>query len=179
MKNTQIDYTRPRRVILFFYSVGFLIGTYTHLYNIITRGFLSISHLVPWYVNLYWDSLTLFDPLAAILIWFKLRDGLLLAIAIMATDLMINTYSYYLSGWFGNVIPGMVPATLLLQSFLAPLFLSPPVCCNQRILTLTRFAKNDNNLKLFMENQSVTIQYRISHNRNFYLKQASILLSLF
>ena len=115
MNINQIQYNQTRRVILFFYSAGFLIGTYTHLSNMLTRGFLSISHLAPWYVNLYWDSLTFFDLLASILIWVKLREGLLLAIAIMATDIIINTYSY-LSGWFGEIVPAMVPVALLMQS---------------------------------------------------------------
>jgi hypothetical protein len=49
------------------------------------------------------------------LIWIKLREGLLLAIAIMATDIIINSYSY-LSGWIGEIVPGMVPVALLMQS---------------------------------------------------------------
>jgi|GEM_PF-6544838 len=115
MKINHIDEDRTRHVILFFYSVGFLIGTSTHLYNIIVSGFLSVSHLAPWYVNLYWDSLTLLDLLASILIWYKLRQGVILAIAIMATDIIINTYSY-LSGWFGVLVSAMVPIGLLMQS---------------------------------------------------------------
>ncbi|WP_069658664.1 hypothetical protein [Arcticibacter eurypsychrophilus] len=115
MKINQIDDNRTRRMILFFYSVGFLIGTSTHLYNIIVSGFLSVSHLAPWYVNLYWDILTLLDLFASILIWFKLKQGLLLAIAIMATNIIINTYSY-LSGWFGDIVSAMVPVGLLMQS---------------------------------------------------------------
>lgn len=115
MKINQIDDNRISRVILLFYSVGFLTGTATHLYSIMVGGFLSISHLAPWYINLYWDSLTIVDLLASILVWFKLKQGLLLAIAIMASDIIINTYSY-LSGWFGNTVSAMVPVELLVQS---------------------------------------------------------------
>ena len=101
-------------VILAVYSVGFLIGTYTHLHNILVNGFLSISSRAPVWINIYWDSLTFFDFLASLLVWFKLKQGLRIAIAIMATDIIINTYSY-LSGWFGAISTSMVPVALLMQ----------------------------------------------------------------
>ncbi len=68
--------------------------------------------------NLYWDSLTLFDPLTVLLLWTRPRIGVALAVGIMLTDIPINAYSYA-SGYFGPPVPGMIATWLFTQSLFA------------------------------------------------------------
>ena len=88
----------PVRVLLGVYSLGFLIGTYTHARGIWAHGLLATP--VPPAIGVYWDTLTLLDPLAVVLLCGRPRAGLWLALAIMASDLAVNT-SVYLAGYFG------------------------------------------------------------------------------
>lgn len=113
MKFRWKQYPVEVRVILSIYSLGFFIGTYTHLQAILTHGFLGQN--APLFFRIYWDSLTLFDPLAAVLVWVKPRWGIGLAILIMVTDIMINSFAYS-RGIFMEPVPGMVPTDLFLQS---------------------------------------------------------------
>lgn len=101
--------------IIAIYPVGFLIGTSTHVLGLMRRRLLSTSESAPLLVNAYWDLLTLLDPLTVILLWTRTNVGVKLAVLIMATDININTYAY-VQGYFGEVVAGMVPVSLLLQS---------------------------------------------------------------
>ena len=103
----------PVRVVLAIYSVCFLVGTYTHAAGLIQRGFLSFP--VPVAVGVFWDSLTLLDPLAAGLVWLRPRLGVPLAVAIMVVDISVNTH-VYLAGYFKPPVAGLVPLSLLEQA---------------------------------------------------------------
>lgn len=105
----------PRLVkgILWGYSIGFLAGTYTHAWGILRKGFLATP--VPIAIGVYWDSLTFLDPLTVFLLWWRPKVGLCLAVAIMASDISINTL-VYLAGYFGPPIARMVPLSLLEQA---------------------------------------------------------------
>lgn len=107
--------TYPRLVTGLFlvYSVCLLAGTYTHAKDLLVHGFLAAP--VPLAVGLYWNALTLLDPLAALLLWGRPRYGLSLTAAIMVSDLSVNT-AVYLAGYFGPPTPHMVPLTLFEQS---------------------------------------------------------------
>ncbi len=98
------------------YSVCFLIGTSTHAFGIVQKGLLAFP--VPLPVGIYWDALTLLDPAAAVLVWLRPRIGIPLAGAIMVTDVSVNT-GCYLSGYFGPLVPNMVPLPLFLQALFA------------------------------------------------------------
>ena len=63
--------------------------------------------------NLYWDTLTVLDPLTIMLLWTKTIWGIRLAVAIMLSDILINSYVYT---FLGAPVPGMVPLSLFLQS---------------------------------------------------------------
>jgi hypothetical protein len=107
------SYSWGIRLVLIVYSVGFLIGTFTHISHIIHHGILV--HPVPLAISIYWDALTLLDPLTAIVLWWKPQLGIKLALAIMVSDISLNTYTY-LAGYFGPVIPNMVPLYLFDQA---------------------------------------------------------------
>lgn len=104
---------RPVKVLLGVYSLGFLVGTYTHARGILAHGLLAAP--VPSAIGVYWDALTVLDPLAVLLLWWRPRAGLWLAVAIMASDIAINT-QVYLAGYFGPPTAHMVPLTLFDQA---------------------------------------------------------------
>ena len=118
MKFKPKEYPVDVRVILGIYSIGFLIGTCTHVLGILHNGFLAVAKSAPLSLNIYWDSLALLDPLAALLIWIKPRLGLGLAILIMFTDVIINACTYSV-GYFGKPVAGMIPGFLFMQSLFA------------------------------------------------------------
>lgn len=103
----------PRTVKVFFgvYSVCLLAGTYTHVKDLLVHGFLAAP--VPVAIGLYWNLLTLLDPLAALLLWWRANLGIILTAIIIASDLIINTV-VYLAGYFGPPTPHLVPLSLSL-----------------------------------------------------------------
>ena len=107
------DYPRPVTLIFVVYTVCFLVGTYTHAAGLVRRGFLAFP--VPLAIGVFWDALTLLDPLAAALLWWRPKAGIRLALTIMAADVCVNTATY-LAGYFGPPVPNMVPLSLLDQA---------------------------------------------------------------
>lgn len=101
------------KVVVAIYSVCFLIGTYTHTAWLLNHGFLA--HPVPVSVSVYWDALTLLDPVTVVLLWWRPKVGVWLAVGVMASDISINT-TMYLMGYFRPLLPNMVPLSLFLQS---------------------------------------------------------------
>jgi uncharacterized membrane protein YqaE (UPF0057 family) len=104
------------KVVMAIYTVCFLIGTYTHAAGLLSRGFLAQP--VPVVIGIYWDTLTLLDPLTAALLWWRPKPGIWLAVGIMASDVSINT-CVYLSGYFGPPVPNMIPLSLFDQALFA------------------------------------------------------------
>lgn len=104
---------RVVRGILLVYSLGFFIGMYTHLHGVLTHGWLAWP--VPLAIGLYWDALTLLDPLTVLLLWRRPRVGLAVAVAIMVSDVSVNTFAYR-AGYFGPPLPQMVPLSLFDQA---------------------------------------------------------------
>jgi hypothetical protein len=64
-------------------------ATYNHLVTLIDHGWQAYKE-VPEGIKFYWNALTLFDPLAIILLVLKPRIGLLLLLVIMFSDVGIN-----------------------------------------------------------------------------------------
>jgi len=52
-------------------------------------------HVAPLPVNVYWTSLAALDLLAAFLLWRRRRFGLTLTVAIMLSDVAVNSYVTY------------------------------------------------------------------------------------
>jgi len=86
------SYPRWVQFILAVYALAFAIGTSTHL-NAILHGSWVPHHP---FLNAYWASLTLLDPLVVFLLFRSPRAGLLLALAVMLTDVGINSLATYL-----------------------------------------------------------------------------------
>ncbi len=125
MRVKWLEYPVAVRIILVIYSIGFLGGTHSHMTGIWYNGF--FAQKAPLLFNLYWDSLTLFDPLTVLLLWTRPRAGVGLAVGIMLTDIPVNAYSYA-SGYFGPPVPGMITTWLFTQSLFATfVFVTAPV----------------------------------------------------
>ena len=80
------------------WMTGFLIGTTTHALDIFHGGWLPYDFR-PLPFNIYWTSLVLLDPLAAILVWLRERWGVVLGIAIMASNVLVNGYTAFIAGY--------------------------------------------------------------------------------
>jgi hypothetical protein len=99
--NLRIKQLHPVRLIFAVYLVGFAYGTRNHIMDIIADGLMGYD-FVSFPINLYWTLLTIFDPLAILLLLSFPFAGILLSILIMASDIAINTgvtiYFYYQTG---------------------------------------------------------------------------------
>ena len=78
------------KTILIIQSIAMLMGTSTHVMWAIENGFFSENYRAPFTSVLFWDSLTFFDPLAAILLIFKPKWGLILTALIIGVDVIHN-----------------------------------------------------------------------------------------
>ncbi len=74
------------------YAICLLAGMTTHIWTIVTHGLMWDYGGAPLFSRLYWTSLTVLDPLAAALLFFKPRAGLTLTVAIIVSDVMHNTW---------------------------------------------------------------------------------------
>ena len=69
--------------------IGFLIGTTTHTADLILGG-LDVYGGFPAGVRLFWVTLTVLDPITAVLIILRRRSGIVLGIAVMIADIAVN-----------------------------------------------------------------------------------------
>lgn len=111
------------------YSICLLAGTSTHVIALLRHGLLAFP--VPLIIGVFWDSLTVLDPLAVALLWWRPKAGLRLTLGIMVLDICINT-STYLAGCFGPPMPNMVPLTLFDQALFGLfVFITAPLTYQQ------------------------------------------------
>ncbi len=81
---------RTDKFLIALIVAGFCVGTFTHTRDLIRLGFFGYS-MVPVPVNLYWTILTFADPAAALLLVLRTRTGLIFGMAIMASDIVVNS----------------------------------------------------------------------------------------
>jgi len=116
-------------LIRLLWTVGFLVGTTTHTMGLVAGGWLPYTY-APLWMNAYWTSLTLLDPVTAILLWTRPAYGVWLGIAVMVTDVAINSYGAYGRGYdffyalqlqslFGGFVLGSAPILLRRAHILA------------------------------------------------------------
>ena len=77
------------RVVQVVWIAGFVIGTTTHVMDLASGGANTYEPL-PVAVRVFWISLTLFDPLAAMLLAFRRRAGIVLGLAVILVDIAVN-----------------------------------------------------------------------------------------
>jgi len=75
-------------------AIGMLLGTSTHIQWVLENGFLSDNYNAPLLTKIFWDILTLLDPIAAILLFAKPKTGLVLTLIIITVDVIHNNLFY-------------------------------------------------------------------------------------
>ncbi|WP_314138688.1 hypothetical protein [uncultured Plantibacter sp.] len=96
---------RTLRVFQILWVVGFLVGTTTHTADLILGG-LDVYGGFPPGVRLFWVTLTVLDPITAVLIVLRRRSGIVLGIAVIVADIAVNWTVFVLLGglsWFGVI----------------------------------------------------------------------------
>jgi len=74
------------------YAICLLAGASTHVWTVATQGLFWDYGGVPVISRIYWTSLTLLDPLAALLLFSRPRAGLVMTLAIIVSDVVHNTW---------------------------------------------------------------------------------------
>lgn len=95
--------------------IGFLIGTTTHTADLILGG-LDVYGGFPPGVRLFWVTLTVLDPITAVLIILRWRSGIVLGIAVIVADIAVNWTVFVLLGglsWFGVITQSLFAVLIL------------------------------------------------------------------
>jgi membrane protein HdeD len=88
--------------LLAIYAVCLLGAGLNHAHDLWQGGWLPYR-MAPLLLNWYWTSLTLLDSLAVVFLLVKPRIGSLLTLAIIVSDVAVNSYAIYAlgnSGWY-------------------------------------------------------------------------------
>ncbi len=102
-RNQTDSVTRLPLAIRLLFAVCLLGATYNHVRADLDCGLLcSYGFNAPLPSRLYWASLTVLDPLAAALLFVRPRAGLVLTVAIIASDVAHNTYYVVSAGQWAN-----------------------------------------------------------------------------
>lgn len=82
-------------------------GTVVHLVQLVGSGFDPFPNLPGW-LRAHFVSLTVFDPLAAVLLARRTRTGVALAVIVLVTDAAANGWANYALDPAGGVTTGRV-----------------------------------------------------------------------
>jgi hypothetical protein len=74
------------------YAICLVAGASTHLWTVVTYGPFWDYGGVPVISRIYWTSLTVLDPMAAVLLFAKPRAGLVMTLAIIVSNVPHNTW---------------------------------------------------------------------------------------
>ena len=86
---------RASIVIRILFALCLLAATFNHARAILQHGLLwdyGMGSNIALASKVYWDALTILDPLAAMLLFVKPRAGLWLTVAIIVSDVIHNTF---------------------------------------------------------------------------------------
>ena len=76
-------------MIQFVWIAGFLVGTTTHIIDLVSGGMNTYGEF-PVPLRVFWISLTVLDPLTAMLVLLRKRAGVVLALAVILVDIAVN-----------------------------------------------------------------------------------------
>ena len=96
------------RVIQVVWVTGYLIGTTTHVVDLIIGGS-NTYEAFPLGLRLFWMSLTLLDPLVVVLLMLRRRAGVVLGLAVILADIAVNWTVFVTIG--GHSLFGVVNQT--------------------------------------------------------------------
>jgi hypothetical protein len=77
------------RIIVSLWVCAFVVGTVSHVLDIVQGGWLPYSRYALG-LNLFWTALTFVDPLAALLLVYRRRAGVYVALSIISIDVAVN-----------------------------------------------------------------------------------------
>ena len=86
--------SRPARAVAFTSAVALAYGTVVHIAALALGGTDPYPAMPRW-LSVYFISLTVLDPLAAVLLFRRRRAGLVLGCAVLLTDAAANGYANY------------------------------------------------------------------------------------
>ncbi|WP_156252241.1 hypothetical protein [Pseudactinotalea terrae] len=89
--------TRLASGIRVVWVLGFLVGTASHVADIVSAGTGSYQGF-PTPIRLFWVSLTVLDPIVIALVLLRRRTGVVLGVVIMVTDVAVNATVQAASG---------------------------------------------------------------------------------
>jgi len=89
------DLKKKTQTFLIFQSIGMLMGASTHLIWIMDNGVLSEKYNASLFSKIFWDSLVILDPAAALLLIVRPKVGLYLTLAIITLDILHNNIFYF------------------------------------------------------------------------------------
>jgi hypothetical protein len=94
------------------WAASLLAGTFTHARTLLQHG-LGWHYGGGWPLatRVFWTSLTGFDPLAAALLFFKPRWGVVITVAIMLADVAHNSWAF--TRGRGDMVALVLQATFL------------------------------------------------------------------
>lgn len=98
---------RPVRVIVTAAVLVFAYGGFVHLIDLF-GGRAGPLPSTPAWLSLYFVSLTVLDPLAALLLALRRVEGLVLGCVVLATDAMANGYANYVLDGTEGVTAGRI-----------------------------------------------------------------------
>ncbi|MEZ3160987.1 hypothetical protein AB1K54_10645 [Microbacterium sp. BWT-B31] len=107
---------RLRLVILVVWITGFLIGTASHVLDLIVGGADTYSEFPPT-LRVFWLSLTVLDPLTLLLLLLRKRAGIALGLVVILADITVNWTVFFTIG--GNPLFGVVNQTVFAIFLLA------------------------------------------------------------
>lgn len=96
---------RLRLVILVVWITGFLIGTASHVLDLIAGGADTYSEFPPT-LRVFWLSLTVLDPLTVLFLLLRSRAGIILGLVVILADIAVNWTVFLTIG--GNPLFGVV-----------------------------------------------------------------------
>lgn len=91
-------------MVLIVWIAGMVAGGATHVFDNIYFGLLPYRFAPDW-LNIYWSALGLLDLLAALLLWKVRKLGILLTIAIMLSNVIINSIAVHAMGVISETLP--------------------------------------------------------------------------
>ncbi|AXE39598.1 hypothetical protein [Acidipropionibacterium virtanenii] len=100
---------RRGRIVLVIWIAGFLVGTASHVLDLVAGGLNTYAQF-PTGLRIYWVCLTILDPLTITLLVLRRRTGIVLALAVILSDISVNWAVYLFVS--GNPLWGVVNQTV-------------------------------------------------------------------
>ncbi|MEK0161108.1 hypothetical protein WLQ65_18530 [Pseudoalteromonas piscicida] len=82
------------KIILCIWCVCLIVGGATHIFDSVYFGLLPYK-FVPLWLNIYWSALGVIDLVAVFLLLKYRLQGVLLTLAIMLSNVIVNSIAYY------------------------------------------------------------------------------------